>query len=74
MMPVRRTITLADYFWAKVDRRGVCWFWQASHRPAGYGTYYVNRQPKLAHRVAFTGTIQRVTVDVSGEKVEDREA
>lgn len=44
---------LAEHFWLKVDRTGDCWLWQATRRPKGYGTYYINRYPALAHRVAW---------------------
>jgi hypothetical protein len=52
-MPPKRTMPLAEHFWLKVDRSGDCWLWQAAKRPAGYGTYYVDRVPMLAHRVAW---------------------
>lgn len=44
---------VTEHFWAKVDQSDNCWLWTAAHRPAGYGTYYVDRYPKLAHRVAW---------------------
>jgi len=52
-MPPKRTMPLAEHFWLKVDRSGDCWRWRAAKRPAGYGTYYVDRVPMLAHRVAW---------------------
>jgi hypothetical protein len=52
-MPPKRTSPLAEHFWSKVDRSGDCWLWLASRRPNGYGTYYVDRVPMLAHRIAW---------------------
>lgn len=49
----KRTIPLAEHFWSKVQKTPACWLWQATRRPAGYGTYYINRYPALAHRVAW---------------------
>ena len=62
-MPPKRAIPLAEHFWQKVERDGPlprnrpeldqCWIWTATKRPGGYGTYYVDRVPLLAHRVAW---------------------
>lgn len=40
----KRTKTLADRFWEKVDVRGPdeCWLWAASIKDCGYGQIYVN--------------------------------
>jgi hypothetical protein len=63
-VPVKRSIPIAEHFWQKVNREGStpshrpelgqCWVWTAAHRPSGYGTYYIDRVPLLAHRVAYT--------------------
>jgi hypothetical protein len=52
-MPARRTVPINEHFWTKVDRSGDCWLWMAARRPSGYGTYYIDRVPMLAHRVAW---------------------
>lgn len=47
-------MTLADRFWAKVDKSGDCWIWTASRNPKGYGQIAMKPGgPKLAHRVAW---------------------
>jgi hypothetical protein len=52
-MKTRRS--LADRFWAKVDRRGPdeCWPWTGKHTNWGYGQVKVNGRTVLVHRVAY---------------------
>lgn len=45
--------TLAERFWAKVDRRGACWVWQAARDAKGYGWFIIDKTPQRAHRVAY---------------------
>jgi hypothetical protein len=52
-MPRKRTIPLEEHFWSKVHKTPTCWLWTATRRPGGYGTYYIDRYPALAHRVAW---------------------
>lgn len=51
----RRCPTIAERFWAKVDRGGPddCWLWRAATEPAGYGHFKLHGRPQRAHRVAF---------------------
>jgi hypothetical protein len=46
---------MVDRFWSKVDVRGPdeCWPWLKSVMSSGYGQFYLDGGPKLAHRVAF---------------------
>ena len=52
-MPRRRTESLETHFWAKVNQTEGCWLWLAYQNRNGYGTYFINRRPKYAHRVAW---------------------
>jgi hypothetical protein len=52
-MAGRKSSTLADRFWEKVDRTGDCWLWTASLQPSGYGQFRVPGGVLLAHRVAY---------------------
>lgn len=45
--------TVADRFWANVDKSGDCWTWTAGRYPTGYGMFGVNRVPRGAHRVSW---------------------
>ena len=43
-------------FWSKVSISGNkrdCWEWRGARKKAGYGNLRVNKEYKLAHRVAF---------------------
>jgi len=53
-----RTISLADRFWAKVDKNnGDCWLWTAARYRCGYGRFTtVNQVQWPAHRVAYVLT------------------
>ena len=50
-------MTLAERFWAKVDKRGPdeCWEWTAAKDPNGYGRFRVGRgmSTALSHRLAW---------------------
>lgn len=47
--------SVADRFWAKVDKDGPggCWLWTAAKNPKGYGRFYLDGRNQLAHRVAY---------------------
>lgn len=47
--------SVADRFWAKVDRRsdGECWPWTDRLNSDGYGRISVNGRPEKAHRLAL---------------------
>lgn len=57
------TPTLAERFWAKVDRNGPapefrphlgsCWIWTARIARDGYGRFGIGGRLKIAHRVAY---------------------
>lgn len=42
-----------DNFWKKVAKSGDCWEWTGFVNPSGYGVVNINRQLRLAHRVAI---------------------
>jgi hypothetical protein len=44
---------LEERYWSKVDKGNTdeCWEWQASTNRHGYGWFFVDGEPKLAHRV-----------------------
>jgi hypothetical protein len=46
-------VTLANRFWAKVDKSGDCWTWTAGTNDKGYGIIGIEGVPRLAHRVAW---------------------
>lgn len=49
--------TVADRFWAKVDRSGECWTWTGATNGAGYGQFHLagtdGRRQRYAHRFAY---------------------
>lgn len=45
--------TLAERFWAKVNKTDICWLWTASLSTHGYGQIGVGRRIQRAHRVAW---------------------
>ncbi len=44
-----------ERFWVKVDKNGPegCWVWTKATNDLGYGWFSFNRQPHLAHRIAW---------------------
>lgn len=53
-LPVIKTPTLADRFWAKVDKSGECWVWTAAHNGRrGYGGVQADGRWKRASRVSW---------------------
>ena len=54
-----RVTSLANRFWAKVDRtrgygpRGDCWEWDGSRQRNGYGRFRIGPRVYAAHRIAF---------------------
>lgn len=42
-------------FWEKVDKRGPndCWEWQGGRKKYGYGTFYYDNKPNIAHRFSY---------------------
>ena len=57
-----RQRVLEDRFWQKIDHNGPlpkdaslgnCWTWTGSRNACGYGTFAVNSQNRLAHRVCW---------------------
>ena len=53
--------TLAERFWAKVEKAGPdeCWLWTAGATYRGYGTIKFNGKPKGAHHVAWFFKFER---------------
>ncbi len=45
--------TLAERFWAKVQKQEGCWLWTAKRDGRGYGLFTRGRRRLLAHRVAY---------------------
>lgn len=48
--------TIEERFWAKVDKSGECWTWQAASNPDGYGRFCVDYKMEYAHRIAYSMT------------------
>lgn len=44
-----------DRFWIKVDKTPEtgCWHWTSTITTEGYGQFWFNRRPRLAHRIAY---------------------
>lgn len=55
----KSTLSLAERFWAKVDKTGTpehpeCWVWTAHRMPSGYGQMNIGGGRKVyAHRMAY---------------------
>lgn len=47
-------------FWRHVDKTATCWNWTASTNSRGYGTWAVQQNTKLAHRVAYTALVGEI--------------
>lgn len=45
--------TLAERFWAKVNKAGDCWEWTGARHPQGYGLIKTMTGMSRAHRVSF---------------------
>ncbi len=48
--------TLAERFWAKVDRSGGpdgCWLWVGGDNGRGYGRFWLNGRYEYSHRVSW---------------------
>lgn len=45
--------SLAERFWARVDKSGDCWVWTGQVNVAGYGVLSVEASPRLAHRISW---------------------
>lgn len=46
-------MTVADRFWAKVQKTDDCWLWTGSRKPHGYGELNIGGKAILAHRVSW---------------------
>ncbi len=46
-------VTVAERFWAKVDKNGECWLWTANKSPEGYGQFWADGRLVPAHRWAY---------------------
>jgi hypothetical protein len=46
-------LTLAERFWAKVEKTDGCWFWRGNRSPQGYGQISENDRLVAAHRVSW---------------------
>ena len=60
--------TLEERFWAKVDKRGVCWLWTGARRGGGYGNFRYSKPRNIfPHRFAYELLIgpipQGLTID-----------
>lgn len=58
-----RGMTVAQ-FWAKVDKRGECWFWTGRPHANGYGHVVFKGRNFGAHRLAYILTNGPITRDV----------
>lgn len=54
-MAGKKTKTLEERFWAKVDKRGPdeCWPWTGARGPKGYGAFSINNRARLATRTSM---------------------
>ena len=67
----KRTLSLPERFWSKVDKSGTCWIWIGGRYPDGYGLFHILVSGRwrliAAHRVAYElagGTLQGgLTID-----------
>jgi hypothetical protein len=52
---MRRRKSLAEFFWARVQKSGACWTWTGRFDGAGYGTIQLGRGEKQigAHRASW---------------------
>lgn len=48
---------LSDRFWSKVDKSGDCWVWTSSLDQHGYGTFYLDRASRMAHRLSYEDAV-----------------
>ncbi|KHS52557.1 AP2 domain-containing protein [Brevibacterium linens] len=53
MPTVQSKTSVAERFWAKVDKSGDCWIWTAGKDKNGYGGFNFDGRPMLAHRAAW---------------------
>jgi hypothetical protein len=53
-IPITLTPQDTARFWAKVDKSGECWLWQASTDECGYGQMNIAGRLTRAHRIAWT--------------------
>jgi hypothetical protein len=51
--PEPRPATWIARFWSKVEKGPGCWEWQGSRSRGGYGQFYAEGSPRLAHRVSY---------------------
>ena len=49
----RKKRPVAERFWEKVDKSGICWEWLAFKESRGYGSFSVNRKSWKAHRFSW---------------------
>src|SRR5262245_419100 len=49
----RGTCSTECRFWVKVTKGKGCWPWSGRMNEAGYGYFWLDGKPELAHRVAF---------------------
>jgi hypothetical protein len=45
--------TLADRFWAHVEKTDSCWLWAGNIRSDGYGRMMFQSKRRLVHRIAY---------------------
>lgn len=48
-----RRLSLADRFFAKVNKTESCWLWTGSQNSYGYGMLWTGKRKTLAHRVSW---------------------
>jgi hypothetical protein len=43
-----------ERFWQKVEKTDTCWLWKAALTRGGYGQFAIAKQPRRAHRIAYS--------------------
>ncbi len=51
---MRGVLNTEKVFWSRVKKTSKCWFWLGTKWSTDYGTFTLNWQPWLVHRLAWT--------------------
>lgn len=59
---VNLTSAQIEQFWNQVEKSSDCWNWKGKLNNCHYGTFYINKQFLLTHRLAFALTNRDVKI------------